>query len=185
MDSTDLCLGIIDEEFLSTQDYQSKRKIDGVKIVQLRRFKDDGGSFMEIARFADGSLLDNGTPTPFSIAQINHSYISPGVIKAWHIHFKQEDVWFVPPRDKLLVGLFDTRKDSPTCGTEMRVVLGDGDGQILLIPRGVAHGCANVYEREMQLMYLVNQHFSAIDPDEHRLPWDALVGKSFWEIQKG
>jgi dTDP-4-dehydrorhamnose 3,5-epimerase len=166
-----------------TQSYEKKAWIDGVQIISLNRFRDDGGSFSEILRINEPG--GNNPLNNFNLCQINHSYVSPGVIKAWHIHFNQEDLWYVPPKDRLLVGLYDLRKDSPTVTQEMRFVLGEGDGRLLCIPRGVAHGCANLYERDMQLIYFVNKHFSASDPDEHRLPYDEFVGKEFWEIQKG
>lgn len=196
MDLDDICN--IDEfgnEFeITTQSYSPSFKIDGVKVYPLRRFKDDGGSFLELARLNGGELLlggsridvyDGGSPVPFIPQQINVSHVMPGAIKAWHLHFKQEDVWFVPPQDRLVVGLLDLRKNSPTKFCTMRLVLGDGDGQALLIPRGVAHGCSNPYDRPMQLMYIVNQQFNADAPDEHRLDYAAYVGRSFWEIQPG
>lgn len=190
MDTNDLDLA---DNVLTTQSYSPNLRIADVEIFPLKRFHDDGGSFLEVSRFSlNGEvvlsgktvMVDSGT-TPFIIQQINHSYVVPGVVKAWHLHFKQEDLWFVPPGDRLLVGLYDLRKDSKTLGREMRFVLGDGEGQILLIPRGVAHGCTNLGQREMQLMYLVNQPFSPDNPDENRLPWDALVGKEFWQLQHG
>lgn len=181
MQQEDLVWGTEDE--MTTQSYAGKELIAGVKISKLNQFKDDGGSFMEIARFKDGNIMDE--TFSFSVAQINISYIFPNVVKAWHIHFNQEDIWFVPPKDRLLVGLVDLRKDSTTQMREMRFVLGGGEAQLLFIPRGVAHGCANLYDREMQLFYLVNQRFNAECPDEQRLPWDAIVGKDFWQLQNG
>lgn len=172
----------LEESDISSQSYGGAKVIQGVSVKKLQRFKDDGGAFLEIARVSSGQVAGQES---FEVKQINHSYVMPGAIKAWHLHFKQEDIWFVPPHDRLLVGLVDLRKDSPTLGVEMRLVLGEGEAQQLLIPRGVAHGCANLYERPMQLIYLVNQQFDASDPDEHRLPYDAIVGHDFWTIQKG
>ncbi|MDE2839516.1 MAG: dTDP-4-dehydrorhamnose 3,5-epimerase family protein, partial [Chloroflexota bacterium] len=101
-----------------------------------------------------------------------------------HFHFNQEDVWFVPPSQALVVGLWDVREDSPTTGNTMRFVLGRGRSQLLYIPRGVAHGAANLGANDTFLFYFVNQQFDALDPDERRLPYDAL-GKDFWEIRPG
>lgn len=194
MKNEDLITHENEELDLTTQSYEAKKRIDGVSILPIRRFKDDGGSFLELARLdASNGIkissnyvpIQNDTKNVFELRQINHSYMQPGIVKAWHIHLNQDDLWFVPPHDRLLVGLYDLRKNSSTTNTEMRFILGDGEGQILLIPRGVAHGCSNPYDREMQLIYFVNQEFDQNTPDEHRLPYDSLVGKEFWKIQKG
>lgn len=168
---------------LTTQEYAKKRAIDGVRLIELRRFTEDGGSFAEILRLSGGKPGADAL-AGFDIQQINYSDMEPGTIKAWHLHFRQEDLWFVPPVGKLLVGLYDCRKDSPSSGVSQRLVLGDGKAQALLIPRGVAHGAANVTSQRQILMYFVNQQFSAEQPDEHRLdPY--LLGREFWQITAG
>jgi len=85
---------------------------------------------------------------------------------------------------QLLVGLVDLRKDSPTLNTKMRSVLGEGMSKLLYIPRGVAHGVANLGSRPGEIIYLLNQYFDANDSDENRLPWD-FFGDDFWEARKG
>lgn len=167
---------------LTTQDYSPTRYIDGVEIIELRPSSDEGGDFMELARLSpSGELL---AKPGMHVTQINFSRVLPGAIKAFHLHFNQEDVWFVPPTDRLLVGLVDVRETSPTFNQHMRFVLGANRARLLYIPRGVAHGAANVWPMPTQLMYLVNQHFSLEQPDEHRLPWD-ICGADFWTIQPG
>lgn len=167
---------------LSIQDYSKKPAIEGVQIIPLNMFYDDGGALAEILRFDDEG---NSQILPeFKIKQATFSQMMPGTIKAFHLHYNQEDVWFVMPYDRLLIGLFDARKDSKTYNTSMRFVLGAGRAQALYIPRGVAHGLANVWQQPASMIYCVNQCFNAIEPDEHRLPWDTL-GKDFWEIRKG
>lgn len=167
---------------LSTQDYTKKPTIEGVQLINLNQFVDDGGALAEIIRCDDnGNLL---LIPEFKVKQSTFSQVLPGVIKAFHLHYNQEDVWFVLPCDRLLIGLFDARKDSPTYRHQMRFVLGAGRAQILYIPRGVAHGMANPYDKTSNMIYFVNQCFNAEQPDEHRLPWDAL-GEDFWELKKG
>ena len=168
-------------ENVSRQDYGAKSRIEGVHLLPLQTFVEDGGSFTELGRLAAGALagLDD-----FDVRQINCSLMAAGAIKAWHLHFNQEDLWFVPPSQTLVVGLWDVRAESPTAGATMRFALGRGRSQLLLIPRGVAHGAANVGTTETFLIYFVNQQFDVQDPDERRLPYDAL-GKDFWEIQPG
>lgn len=167
---------------VSVQDYSKKSPIDGVQIINLNLFVDDGGALAELVRFDDnGNLVQI---PEFKVKQSTYSTVLPGVIKAYHLHYNQEDVWYVMPTDRMLIGLFDTRKDSPTYKQVMRFVLGAGRAQLLYIPRGVAHGLANVWQKPAQMIYFVNQCFDVNDPDERRLPWDTL-GADFWEIRKG
>lgn len=168
---------------LTTQEYGKKRAIEGVRVLELRRFTEDGGSFAELLRLSDGKPAAKELEG-FDVAQVNYSDMEPGAIKAWHLHFKQEDLWFVPPVGKLLVGLYDCRKGSPSNGVSQRLVLGDGKAQALLIPRGVAHGAANITKHRQILMYFVNNQFSADQPDEHRLD-PFLLGAEFWQISAG
>lgn len=175
----------IGQEFnadISTQDYSKKPTIQGVQLIPLNMFVDDGGALAEIVRLDDNGNLQ--AIPEFKVKQSTFSQVLPGVIKAFHLHYNQEDVWFVLPCDRLLIGLFDARKDSPTYRHQMRFVMGAGRGHILYIPRGVAHGLANPYDKTANMIYFVNQCFNAEAPDEHRLPWDAL-GDDFWEVKKG
>ena len=166
---------------VARQEYGGAPQIDGVRLLPLRTFVEDGGTFTELARLADGAL--DGLED-FLVRQVNCSLMAAGAIKAWHLHFNQEDIWFVPPSQALLVGLWDVRSASPTAGNSVRFVLGRGRSQLLYIPRGVAHGAANLGTDDVFLFYFVNQQFNAQDPDERRLPYDAL-GKDFWEMRPG
>lgn len=170
------------QERLSTQRYESAPKIDGVAFVDLRRVVEDGGEFMELGRLTEAA--EHSGLKGFQVRQVNYSSLQPGTVKAWHVHKTQEDLWFVPPQFRLLVGLLDCRDGSPTSGQHMRFVMGDGRAQLLHIPRGVAHGVANPWPFVASMVYLVNQQFSVDEADEHRLPWD-LLGKEFWHAEPG
>src|ERR1700722_9775850 len=138
---------------LSVQDYSKKITIEGVQIVPLNLFVDDGGSLAEIIRLDDNGnslLLPN-----FKVKQSTFSQLLPGTIKAFHLHYNQEDFWFVMPNDRVLVGLVDTRKESKTYQKIMRFVLGAGRAQALYIPRGVAHGLANFWQQPASMIYFV------------------------------
>ena len=82
------------------QSYGPAPTIEGVEIVELKRFADDGGSMTELGR------LTSGHPQAFrgfEVRQINYSEVEPGAIKAFHLHQRQTDIWFVPPSDRMLV----------------------------------------------------------------------------------
>jgi dTDP-4-dehydrorhamnose 3,5-epimerase len=166
------------------QTYGGAPAIDGVRIVDLVRHADDGGSMTELARIGDGGRvagLDG-----FSVRQLNFSEMGPGVIKAFHLHARQTDVWYVPPSDRMLVVLLDVRKGSRTEGVRQRVMLGNGGSRLLLIPPGVAHGVRNLGETTGRLVYLVDLHFTT-EPatcDEGRIPWD-FAGADVWEPTRG
>jgi len=167
---------------IRVQDYSPKPAIDGVKVIQLRRFNDEGGSLTELGRLTEGKL--EGLES-FTVEQINYSEMEPGAIKAFHIHEKQTDVWYVPPGDKVLLILADVRSESATSGIKMKLVLGDYKSQLVAIPPGVAHGCKNLSTRQSRIIYFVSQKFTAVavECDEKRLPWD-FFGSKIWDTPK-
>jgi len=164
------------------QDYGGRPPIEGVEVRALRRFGDDGGAMTELARF------DGGIPAAFAdfrLAQVNYSVLEPGVLKAFHVHAHQTDIWFVPPEDRILLVLIDVRDGSPSARHLMRMMLGDGSSHLVRIPPGVAHGCKNLGDRAARIIYMTDVPFDS-DPrstDEGRLPWD-LVGAAVWEPAK-
>lgn len=174
----------IDAEYrekLTTQDYAPKDKIEGVEFVDLPHFVDDGGSFIEVARLTDGQ---HDWLHGVEARQVSYSEMSPGVVKGFHLHLKQDDVWFIPPSSRMLVVLHDTRESSASKGKTMRLVLGAGKAKLVKIPKGVAHGLKNIDDETGFVFYFVSQQFDKADPDEHRLPWDVL-GAEIWDIIKG
>ena len=170
------------KKLLKPQDYSKKPTIDGVKIFELKNFVSDDGFLCEVARLDEKGNLEG--QEGFKFRQINFTKVMPGSIKAWHLHFNQTDLWYVPPDGYLSVGLVDLRANSSTKEVRMRSVLGAGKSQMILIPSGVAHGYANFTQDPLYVFYFVNQQFNSETPDEGRLPWD-LFGKDFWEITPG
>lgn len=163
---------------LWVQKYAPGRSIEGVRLIDFDFQVDDGGDFHEIARMRNGVIVGLES---FELKQINRSRFNPGLVKAFHLHFKQDEVWVVHPLDRLLVGLVDVRKESRTESARMRFILGGGKSGMLYIPRGVVHGGAVLDHKPVDVFYLVNENFSSTDPDEWRLPWD-LLGEDFWQI---
>ena len=165
------------------QAYGGASAIDGVRVIELARHADDGGAMTELARLTDGRAAGLGD---FTVRQVNYSEMAPGVIKAFHLHTRQTDVWFVPPSDRMLVVLLDVRKGSRTEGARQRLMLGNGASRLLVIPPGVAHGVRNLGEIPGRIIYFTDLHFSP-EPstcDEGRLPWD-FAGNDVWEMTRG
>lgn len=168
-------------DMLTTQEYGASTPIEGVSFISLEYHGDDSGEFVELGRFTNGKV--EAVPS-MSIAQISTSLLLPGAVKAFHLHFNQTDVWYVSPHERLLVGLLDTRKSSLTVSKTMRFILGGGVARALVIPSGVAHGAANVWDKPVTMTYFTDQTFDAKHPDEQRLPYD-LFGEDFWKLKKG
>jgi dTDP-4-dehydrorhamnose 3,5-epimerase len=169
-------------DHLTVQDYSAKPQIDGVRFLDLTRFVDDGGSFLELGRLSERGELFEG----FGVRQINYSTMLPGAVKAFHLHLAQNEIWFVPAESRLLLGLLDVRAASKTRDVSMRFVLGGGRSRAVYIPHGVAHGAANLSGATAPIIYMADRQFSP-DPektDEHRLPWDVL-GAAFWQMERG
>ena len=135
--------------------------IIGVQIKRLVTHADERGFFREIIRHTD-EFFGEG------FAQLSHSQMHPGTAKAWHIHQKQVDWWYVPI-GVLKVGLHDRRPDSPTTGQTETLYMGEGhDATVLKIPPGVAHGC-----RALTASHLFYVTSSVYNPaDEGRIPHD-------------
>jgi dTDP-4-dehydrorhamnose 3,5-epimerase-like enzyme len=170
---------------LTRQSYAPRAAIAGVQLSEVPVFRSPDGLFAELIRLDDGHEVQ-GVGEGFRPIQWNWSRLEPGAVKAWHLHLGQEDLWIVPPDSSLLVGLADLRRDSPTASAVQRLALGAGRCHRLLIPRGVAHGVANLGAQPQAMLYAVNRFFSP-DPgetDEWRLPWDRF-GAQFWEMGRG
>lgn len=170
------------ERLYRLQKYGERPAIEGVVIHDLERHADDAGSLTELARLEEGRMAALGG---FAVAQVTYSTLEPGSIKAFHVHRRQTDVWFVPPADRVLLVLVDVRDGSPTAGTRQRLVLGDGRARLVRIPPGVAHGCRNLGAAPAAIVYFTDVAFSA-DPaetDEGRLPWD-FAGADVWEMAR-
>ena len=136
--------------------------ISGVVFKDLRTFTDERGYFREILRVTDDVF-------PEGFGQCSHSMMFDGVAKAWHLHRKQTDWWYVVS-GVLRVGLCDLREGSPTFRKTMDFLMGDHQpAQLLKIPPGIAHGCKAI-QGPAHLVYVTSHVY---DPqDELRIPHD-------------
>lgn len=145
--------------------------IEGVKIKALKTNYDNRGFFREIIRVSD-EFFGAG------FGQWSHSFMVPGVIKAWHSHRIQTDWWYVC-NGLLRVGMWDLRENSPTRGITMDLLMGDGQPECaIMIPPGVAHGC-KVIKGPANLFYVTSRVY---DPnDEIRIAQDDPAAGFDWD----
>jgi dTDP-4-dehydrorhamnose 3,5-epimerase len=138
-------------------------KIDGVIIKKLATHSDDRGYLREVLREDDNLLAQFGQTV------VTKTY--PGVIKAFHWHRHQDDLWYVAAGMARVV-LFDRRPDSPTSGETQVVYAGEDNPVLILIPAGIAHGYQVLGNQPVLLFYTVTQCYDPAAPDEERIPYD-------------
>lgn len=138
-------------------------KIHDVVIKQLVTHSDDRGYLREVLRDDDEMLRMFG--------QLTVTMTYPGVIKAFHWHKEQDDVWYIADGMARIV-MYDRRPDSPTFGETHVVFAGEQKPVSVLIPAGVAHGYQVLGPKPVLLLYAVTHSYNPSDPDEQRIPFD-------------
>ena len=134
--------------------------IDGVKVKKLKIIPDDRGRLMEILR-ADDEIFEK-------FGQVYMTTAFPGVIKAWHFHKKQTDN-FTCISGKMRLGLYDSRKDSPTYGNVEEYIISLDDPMLVQIPPEVYHGFKCISESEAVVINTVTVAYDPNIPDEYRV----------------
>jgi dTDP-4-dehydrorhamnose 3,5-epimerase len=126
--------------------------IDGVEVRKVRKFGDERGWLAELWR--------NDEATEKTMPAMCYSSISrPGVQRGPHEHVDQTD-WFcfIGP-SVFLVVLWDNRKSSPTYRRRMRIVAGEDDPMVVIVPQGVVHGYRNIGDNDGLVTNLPNRLF--------------------------
>jgi len=142
--------------------------LDGVVEIRPRRFGDDRGWFSET--WNHSALAEAGIDIDF--VQDNESFSAPvGTIRGLHYQVAPH------PQGKLVRVIqgsildvaVDIRRDSPTFGRHVTVILNANDGNQLLVPAGFAHGFCTL-EPDVRVAYKVSGQYA---PDcERAIRWD-------------
>jgi dTDP-4-dehydrorhamnose 3,5-epimerase len=137
--------------------------IHGLGIKHLQVHSDDRGSLVEVLRADD--------PFFAAVKQTTYTEAFPGVIKAFHWHKRQKDIWFVSSGMAQVV-LYDLRDGSPTAGETQVLYMGIRNPTVLCIPEFVAHGYRVLGHEPAGLFYHTTEVYNPADPDELRIPYD-------------
>lgn len=148
--------------------------IDDVVLKECRVHTDDRGLLIEIVR-DDEPVFRQVRQTTFTVAY-------PGVIKAFHWHRRQWDVWFFTTGMAQVV-LHDLRAESPTRGRTQVLFMGERRPATVAIPPGVAHGYRVLGTVPAGLVYHTTERYDPTDPDEQRIPWDDPAIGFDWRTQ--
>lgn len=148
--------------------------LEGVKIKLIKRISDDRGFFSEIIKFGEDTFCE--------VKQTSYTETYPGVIKAFHWHKKQYDVWF-PVKGNMQIVLYDLRKKSSTYQKTQVIYAGENNPVLILIPPGVAHGYRVLGNVPASLFYHTSEPYNPKNPDEERISWNDLKINFKWDTQ--
>ena len=151
-----------------------KTKINGLLIINPRVFEDERGYFFE--SWSKEAFKNNGIEIDF--VQDNQSFSSKGVLRGLHFQnppFSQGKLVRAIQGSVLDVAV-DIRKDSPTYGEHVSVLLSGENKTMFWIPPGFAHGfstledntifsykCSGIYNKESEGSLMWNDSDLKID----------------------
>jgi dTDP-4-dehydrorhamnose 3,5-epimerase len=128
-------------------------EIPDVVLIKPKVFRDERGFFMETFKKEDFERAG----IDFNPVQENHSKSRYGVLRG--LHFQKEPYQQAKLvrciRGKVFDVAVDIRKDSPTFGKYVSIILSSANKRILFIPKGFAHGF-QVLSKEAEITYLVD-----------------------------
>jgi dTDP-4-dehydrorhamnose 3,5-epimerase len=137
--------------------------IDGVVVKECVVHADDRGFLLEVLRDDEAVFRE--------VKQTTYTLTHPGVVKAFHWHRRQWDVWFFASGMAQVV-LYDLRTDSATAGETQVFYAGERVPLVIAIPPGVAHGYRVLGAAPAALFYHTTERYDPADPDEERMPFD-------------
>ena len=148
-----------------------KTEIEGVYIIEPKVFGDDRGYFMETYKESD--FIEAGLNYKF--VQDNQSKSRKGVLRGLHyqLHHPQAKLVRVISGEVFDVAV-DLRKNSPTYGKWVGVILTAENKKMFMIPRGFAHGFV-VLSETAEFVYKCHELYHP--EDEGGIMWnDPEVG---------
>jgi dTDP-4-dehydrorhamnose 3,5-epimerase len=119
------------------EDKFKKGAIHDVMVRSLVKFIDERGWLAELFRADE-------TDSELMPAMAYISMTQPGIARGPHEHVEQTDWFCFMGPSNFKVYLWDTRKDSPSCGTRQIVFAGSDSPRMVVVPPGVVHAYRNI-----------------------------------------
>lgn len=88
-------------------------------------------------------MVRSDDPLFAGFGEIYFSITNPGVVKGWHRHEEQSNL-FSCISGTLMLALYDGRETSPTFGDVQTIVFGDEAHKVVRIPAGVIYSWKNI-----------------------------------------
>jgi dTDP-4-dehydrorhamnose 3,5-epimerase len=157
--------------------WEKIKMIEGVKVKILIVHPSPDGDFREVLR-ANDDLMGR-------VQQISVSNVLPGIIKAFHWHENQNDLFYVLAGN-ILLGLHDSRPKSATFGESQKMLLGElHQPKLVLIPKGVLHGYKVLGDKPATVLYIMDNEYNSDKPDEKRVKFDDPKIGFDWSDENG
>ena len=141
-------------------------KIDGILLIEMKRFHDSRGLFSEsyhLERYREAGISD-------SFVQDNHSRSKKNVLRGMHFQVKHPQAQIVTVlRGKIFDVVVDLRKESKTFGQWFGAELSEDGVCQMYMPEGFAHGFY-VLSEEADLLYKVSRLYTP--HDEGGIRWN-------------
>ncbi len=135
-----------------------KFDIEGPLLIKLKTFHDNRGFFVE--RYNEAKFKELGLPTNF--VQDNFSRSSYGVLRGLHFQYNPPQGKLVScTRGEIFDVAVDVRKGSPTFGKHVSVALHGDNPELFWIPAGFAHGFCVTSKEGADVLYKVDNMWSA------------------------
>lgn len=139
----------------------TKTEIDGVVIIEPKIFGDNRGYFMETYNEADFK----NAGLNYKFVQDNQSKSRKGVLRGLHFQKTHQQAKLVRViQGEVFDVAVDLRKDSPTYGKWVGVLLSDKNQKMFMIPRGFAHGFV-VLSDTAEFVYKCDEFYHPEDED--------------------
>ncbi|MBF4470279.1 dTDP-4-dehydrorhamnose 3,5-epimerase [Flavobacterium sp. HJJ] len=156
-----------------------KTAIQDLVIINPTVFPDDRGYFFEA--YNKAKFNENGIT--YNFIQDNQSFSKRGVIRGLHLQIKpfaQAKLVRVLEGEILDVAV-DLRKNSPTYGQHVSVVLSAANKKQLMVPHGFAHGFS-VLSETASVLYKVDQVYNR--DSERGIRYDDPTLAIDWQLNR-
>ena len=156
----------------------TKMKIEGAFVIDISPIGDSRGFFSRV--FCQKEFVDHGLDP--RVMQINNSFNKDkGTLRGLHYQLPpfQETKLVRVVRGALWDVIVDLRQDSPTFGQWDAVTLTAEKRNMIMVPRGCAHGIITL-EDDTEMLYFVSEHYAP--QHERGLKWDDPKFNIAWPI---
>lgn len=143
-------------------------KIDGIKILALRKIPDERGAIYHGVR--NDQLLN-------SFGEVYFSKIYKDAIKGWHVHESLE-LNYICVSGMIKLALCDMRPKSKTKGVIEEIFMGEDNYVLVHIPPGIANGSKGISSPFALVCNVAseahnpNLKYRRIDPNSNEIPYD-------------